>query len=102
MHERKDFLGFSRRKYMRRPVRLTQLLLLSVASLGPAFANATVSAHLQRGEKIVDLPVPGRNAEVCVIPKHFVDGEYSDKDIEVETQLCNAPRHVRFTPESGH
>jgi hypothetical protein len=74
---------------MRRPVRLTQLLLLSVASLGPAFANATVSAHLQRGEKTVDLPVPGRNAEVCVIPKHFVGGEYFDKDIEVETQLCN-------------
>jgi hypothetical protein len=94
MHERKDFLGFSRRKYMRRPVRLTQLLLLSVAFLGPAFANATVSAHLQRGEKIVDLPVPGRNAEVCVIPKHFVNGEYSDKDIAVETQLCNIDEHT--------
>jgi hypothetical protein len=61
---------------------------LSVAALGPGLAHATLSAHLQRGEKIVDLPVPGRNAEVCVIPKHFVGGGYSDKDIEVETQLC--------------
>lgn len=74
---------------MRRVVRLTQLLLLSGAFLGPSVAHATLSAHLQRGEKIVDLPVAGRNAEVCVIPKHFVGGEYSDKDIEVETKLCN-------------
>jgi hypothetical protein len=74
---------------MRRVVRLTQLLLLSGAFLGPSVAHATLSAHLQRGEKIVDLPVAGRNAEVCVIPKHFAGGEYSDKDIEVETRLCN-------------
>jgi hypothetical protein len=74
---------------MRRVVRLTQLLLLSGAFLGPSVAHAALSAHLQRGEKIVDLPVAGRNAEVCVIPKHFVGGEYSDKDIEVETRLCN-------------
>jgi hypothetical protein len=74
---------------MRQTIRLTELLLLSVASLGPGFAHATLSPHLQRGEKIVDLSVPGRNAEVCVIPKHFVGGEYSDKDIEVETKLCN-------------
>ena len=74
---------------MRRAVRLTQLLLLSGAFLGPSVAHATLSTHLQRGEKIVDLPVAGRNAEVCVIPKHLVGGEYSDKDIEVETKLCN-------------
>jgi hypothetical protein len=66
-----------------------QLLLLSVVSLGPGFAYGTLSAHLQRGEKIVGLAVPDRNAEVCVIPRHFVGGEYSDKDIEVETKLCN-------------
>jgi hypothetical protein len=94
MHERKNFLGFLRRKYMRRPVRLTQLLLLLLASLGPAFANASVSAHLPRGEKIVDLPVPGRNAEVCVIPKHFVGGGYSERDIKVETKLCNIDEHT--------
>jgi len=74
---------------MRRVVRLTQLLLLSGALLGPSVAHATLSAHLQRGEKILDLPVAGRNAEVCVTPKHFAGGEYSDKDTEVETRLCN-------------
>ena len=56
---------------MRRAVPLTQLLLLSGAFLGPSFAHASLSAHFQRGEKIVDLPVAGRNAEVCVIPKAF-------------------------------
>jgi hypothetical protein len=73
---------------------LTQLLLLSVASLGPAFAYAALSALPQRGEKIVNLPVPGRNAEVCVIPKHFDGGRYLDKDIEVETRLCNIDVHT--------
>src|ERR1700682_2632770 len=52
---------------MRRVVRLTQLLLLSGAFLGPSVAHATLSAHLQRGEKIVDLTVASRNAQVCVI-----------------------------------
>ncbi len=79
---------------MRKPVRLTQLLLLSAACLGPAFAHATFSAHLQRGEKLVDLQVPGKNAEVCVIPKHFIGGGYSNKDIAVESQLCNIDEHT--------
>jgi hypothetical protein len=70
-------------------VRLTQLLLLSVAFLAPGFARATLSVHLQRGVKIVEHPMAGRNAEVCVIPKHFVGGAYSDKDSKVETKLCN-------------
>ena len=74
---------------MRRVVRLTHLLFLSGAVLGPSIAHATLSAHLQRGQKIVDLPVAGRNAEVCVTPSHFAGGEYSDKDTEVETRLCN-------------
>ncbi len=73
---------------------MIQLLLLSVASLGPALAYAALSAHLQRGEKIVDLPVPGRSAEVCVIPKHFDGGRYFANDIEVETRLCNIDVHT--------
>ncbi len=83
-----------RRKLMSTTVRLTQLLLLSVVSLGPGIAHATLPAHLQRGEKIVDLPVSGRNAEVCVIPKHFAGGEYSDKDSKVETKLCDIDEHT--------
>ena len=80
---------FLPRKLMRRPVHLTQLLLLSAATFGPGFAHAALSVHLQRGEKIVEFAVAGRNAEVCVIPKHFAGGEYSNKDAKVETQLCD-------------
>ena len=61
--------------------------------LGPAFAYAGLSADPEHGEKTVDFPVPGRNAEVCVIPKHFYVGRYFDKDIEVENQLCNIDVH---------
>jgi hypothetical protein len=37
--------------------------------------------------------VPGRNAEVCVLPKHFDVGRYFDKDNEVEAELCNIDVH---------
>jgi hypothetical protein len=33
--------------------------------------------------------VAGRNAEVCVIPKHFADGQYSDDDQKAEANLCS-------------
>ena len=82
-----------RRRHARRLARFTQLLLLSVVFLGPAFAYAGLSADPERGEKTVDLPVPGRNAEVCVIPKHFYVGRYFDEDIEADTQLCNIDVH---------
>jgi hypothetical protein len=51
-------------------------------------ASATLLAHAQRGVKVVELPVPGRNAEVCVIPKHFGGAQYSDQDLKTENQLC--------------
>jgi hypothetical protein len=74
---------------MRGSVRLAQLLFLSAAFPGLGAVHATLSPHLQRGEKIVELAVPGRSAEVCVIPKHFAGGDYSDKDAKIETKLCN-------------
>jgi hypothetical protein len=37
----------------------------------------------------VQLAVPGRNAEVCVVPKHLVDAGYSDEDTKTEAQLCD-------------
>ena len=52
-------------------------------------AYATLAPHLQRGVKLVQLPVPGRNAEVCVVPKHLVDAGYSDEDAKTEAQLCD-------------
>ncbi|MBV8773849.1 MAG: hypothetical protein JO166_16205 [Deltaproteobacteria bacterium] len=58
---------------------------MSVTSV-PAYA--TLSAHAQRGEDIVEITVPGKNPEVCVIPKHFVNGTYSEEDRNAETRLC--------------
>lgn len=37
----------------------------------------------------MQLAVPGRNAEVCVVPKHLVDAGYSDEDAKTEAQLCD-------------
>ena len=70
-------------------LRFTQLLLLSVLFLGSVYAYAGLSADPKRGEQTVNHPVPGRNAEICVIPKHLDVGRYFDKDVEIETQLCN-------------
>ena len=66
-----------------------RIFILSIASLGSNFAYATLTAHLQRGEKIIDHAVPGRNAEVCIIPKHFTDADYADKDAKKEEELCD-------------
>ena len=79
--------------YRERPARFTQRLLLSMLLLCPAYAYAGLSADADRGEKTVELPVPGRNAEICVIPKHLDVGRYFDKDIEIETRLCNIDEH---------
>jgi hypothetical protein len=73
---------------MRTSVRLIQLLLLCIASVAAASAYATLSTHFKRGTKLVELPVPGRHSEVCIIPKHFNDATYSGDDLRAEAQLC--------------
>ena len=47
------------------------------------------------GEKIVELPVPGRKAEICVVPTLFDGASYSTRDTKVMEQLCVI--HVRKT-----
>jgi hypothetical protein len=73
---------------VRTSIRLIQFSVLCIASLCAASAFATLSAHFQRGTKVVELSVPGRNFEVCVIPKHFGDATYSSQDLRAEAQLC--------------
>jgi hypothetical protein len=68
---------------------LTQLVIMCAVCFAWAPAYATLSQHLQRGVKLVQLPVPGRNAEVCIVPKHLVDADYSDGDANTEAQLCD-------------
>ena len=76
-----------------RPVRFTQLLLLPLQLLGPAYAHAGLSVDPARGEQTLQIPVPGRNAEICVVPKHLAAGRYFDKDSEIELRLCNIDEH---------
>ena len=76
-----------------RPVRFTQLLLLPLLFLGPAYAYADLSVDPTRGEQTAEIPVPGRNAEICVVPKHLGVERYFDKDIEIEIRLCNIDEH---------
>ena len=68
------------------------VVMLSVAS-AHAIAQDTPSPRLIRGEKIigqkiVELPVPGRKAEICVVPKLFDGADYSAKDARIMEQLC--------------
>src|SRR5215510_15312004 len=50
--------------------------------------HATLTPQVQRGEKIIEIPVAGRRAEICIIPKHFQDADYSKKDLKTEEELC--------------
>ena len=52
---------------MRKSAQLVQLLILIFILFGPAFASATLSTKVQRGEKLVQIPVAGRNAEICIV-----------------------------------
>ena len=42
----------------------------------------------------MEVPVPGRGAEVCVIPKHFAGAAYYDSDLKTETQLCSIDEYT--------
>jgi hypothetical protein len=89
-----DTGNFARRKPAWRLGLPPQLALLAAAFLAAGSADAALSVKQQRGEKIVAIPVPGRNAEVCVIPQHFAGGDYGKKDAEVEAKLCGMDVHT--------
>jgi hypothetical protein len=74
---------------MKRFATITEFAIMCAACFAWAPAYATLAPHLQRGVKLVQLAVPGRNAEVCVVPKHLVDAGYSDEDAKTEAQLCD-------------
>jgi len=65
------------------------LLVSGAALCYSTNALAALAADAQRGEKLVEHPVPGRKSEVCVIPKHFPNAVYSDADLKAEGQLCD-------------
>ncbi len=73
---------------MSKSVRLIQLLIVTLPLAGPVLSHATLSSNVPRGEKTVPVPVPGRNPERCVIPKHVANGRYGDHDVRDESELC--------------
>jgi len=64
-------------------------LLLMCVSCGAPLASATLSTSAPRGQQTLSIPVAGRKPEICVIPKHFADAQYSDKDSKSEADLCS-------------
>jgi hypothetical protein len=76
------------RRYLKSAVRRAEFLLLWAAFFSAAPAYATLSTRVQRGVKTVEIAVPAKKPEVCVIPKHFTNGEYSDEDLKTESRLC--------------
>jgi hypothetical protein len=73
---------------MSQSIRLVQILIVVFSLARPVLSNATLSTNVPRGEKTVQVPVPGRNAERCVIPKHLANGRYADHDLKDESELC--------------
>ncbi len=78
---------------MLRLFRWSQILPLAVAYIGPTIAHAGLALPLRPGERTVQIPVPGKGAEICVIPKHLGDALYSGMDLKAEGQLCTIDEH---------
>ncbi len=51
-------------------------------------AMATLTPTYPRGEALVEHPVLGKAAEVCVIPKHLPGFSYKKSDAKQEAELC--------------
>lgn len=68
-----------------------KMLILALA-LTPAVSNATLTPSLARGESIIQ--IAGRSPEICVIPTHPADGDYSKNDLDMEKALCGLTEDV--------
>ncbi len=77
---------------MNSPIKISILYAGLAALCVSASANPTLSTSAPRGQKTVSIPVTGRKPEICVIPKHFADAQYSDKDAKTEEELCAIDR----------
>ena len=70
--------SFFGRIYRKPSARLSAFIFLCMTAQG---VHATLSPNLPRGVKTVEIPVAGRKPEICVAPKHFVSGTYSNHDL---------------------
>jgi hypothetical protein len=80
-----------------KPLRFMQFLAIIAGALGATIAYGALNAHLPRGENIVEIAVPGKNPEVCVVPKHFADAAYSSDDAGAEAKLCAIDENINTT-----
>jgi hypothetical protein len=87
-------IGFARKRALKNARRIIQLSMSRIALLGSTVAYAALSAHLARGEKIVELPVPDRSAEVGIMPEHFPNAAYSGNDLKAESQLRSTDEYI--------
>jgi hypothetical protein len=64
--------------------------MLSIISLlaFESLALATLTPSFPRGEALIEHLVPGKTAEICVIPKRFAGFEYNKSDSKHEASLC--------------
>lgn len=63
---------------------------LSISTLCTSFsAHATFTTEYERGEKNVYFNSPNGVKEVCVIPKHYPNAKYKEKDLKKEKALCS-------------
>lgn len=60
----------------------------ATASIAASSAQATLTPYFERGERIVEIPIPRGRPEVCVIPKHYPGANYSRTDLSTEETLC--------------
>src|SRR5437899_1814247 len=79
---------------MKKILRFTQYLAILVGALGTTIAYAALAAHLPRGEKTIEIAVPGKNPEVCVVPKHLAGALSSSDDSAAEARLCAIDENV--------
>ena len=74
-------------------VRRSQILLPTLIYLCSTLAHAELALNSQRGGDVVQIPVPGKAAEVCIVPKHLDGTDYSELDLNAERQLCDIDEH---------
>src|SRR5882672_6810234 len=70
------------------------LLGVAILSMLSLSAHATLNRDSVTGELIKPYPAGAdRPDEICVLPQHFADGDYSEKDLKDEKELCDMDKN---------
>lgn len=75
---------------IRAALRMTLKSSLGLLLIGSSLdAEAKLKTSIFPAENLRSFTVPGEAAEICVIPSHFPEIDYSKKDLENEEALCS-------------